>query len=70
MRNLQLGGREKDANFLILMTVIPDNSVLELILIVIGKEILSENVALIFTLVHATLLNITLILFVLMKIMN
>jgi len=70
MLNLQLGEKEKDANFLILMTVIQDNFVLELILIVTGKEILSGNVALIFTQAHATLLNIILTLFVLMRTMN
>lgn len=70
MPNHLLGEREKVANFSTSMTAIQHNFVQEVILIVTGKEIQLESVALIFILAPAIPSNTTQILYVLIKITN
>ena len=70
MLNQQHGAKEEDVNFLILMIVIHHNFVQDQVLIVIGKETLWENVALICTLVFVIQSNIIPIQSVQMKIIN
>ena len=64
------GGKIAAVNFSILIIVKENNSVKEAILVVIQTVLQLEDVVMIYSLVHAKLLNTSQILFVSMKIMN
>lgn len=64
------GGKIVAVNFSILIIVKENNSVKEAILVVIQTVLQLEDVVMIYSLVHAKLLNTSQILFVSMKIMN
>lgn len=64
------GGKILAVNFSILIIVKENNSVKEAILVVIQTVLQLEDVVMIYSLVHAKLLNTSQILFVSMKIMN